>query len=205
MAEEPGLIRVRHRLDQFCRNVWLDTRGMGSSDRHLDVAHATSEGVRNAQISAVADAVGSDRFALLACGVTGPVGIRYATAHPERISALILYHSFASMVRDDTCPWGWPKRFIEERLPAWTAETWGTGQHTGPAPSRKDDARLWEWVARSQRLWSSPSVAGEWNRAGFLYDVRDRLDAVRAPTLVLRRRDVVWPIEASQDLAEDRK
>ena len=32
LAEDPGFLRLRRRLDGFSRNVWFDTRGNGASE-----------------------------------------------------------------------------------------------------------------------------------------------------------------------------
>ena len=50
---------------------------------------------RVADLQAVADDAGLDRFALLAMAQGGPVAIEYAARHPDRLTRLILYGSFA--------------------------------------------------------------------------------------------------------------
>ena len=50
---------------------------------------------RVADLEAVADHAGLDRFALLAMAQGGPVAIEYAARHPERLTRLAFYGSFA--------------------------------------------------------------------------------------------------------------
>ena len=201
--EEPGLARVRTRLCTFSRNVWVEQRGWGSSDRDADPARGADEDLTDEQLTAVANAVGSERFALLAFSILGPWAIRYAARHPERVSALILIESFACYIRDDECPWGFPMELINQ-IPEWTERTWGTGSLLDAiAPSRGGDERLRDWFARGERLGASPSYAGKRLRARYLQDARDRLSAVRVPTLVIHRRDDAWiRVQAGRYLAE---
>ena len=50
--------------------------------------------MRIADLEAVADDAGFDRFALMAMAQGGPPAIAYATAHPERVTRLIFYNSY---------------------------------------------------------------------------------------------------------------
>ncbi len=72
--------------------VRYDGRGMGLSDR--DVQDLSLDAcVRD--LEAVVDAVGSEQVALYAISQGGPTAISYAVKHPERVSHLIFYGSFA--------------------------------------------------------------------------------------------------------------
>src|SRR6266849_4397228 len=102
--DDPGLVRIRNRLSTFSRNIWMEFRGWGASERDVSPQLALDDEVD--QITAVVDAVGCQRVAILGCGMRGPDAIRYVAAHPERVSALVLFDSYASYVRDDECPWG---------------------------------------------------------------------------------------------------
>jgi class 3 adenylate cyclase/pimeloyl-ACP methyl ester carboxylesterase len=202
--DEPGLVRARNRFDAFSRTIWFEQRGWGSSDREVTPARSLEEAVTNEQLTAVADAVGSERFALLAFATLGPWALRYAAAHPERVRALILYDTFASYVQDEECPWGFPIHLIEHQIAGMVAESWGTGaQIDFSVPSRKDDDQLRNLFARGERLGATPSYAGERVKASYLQDARDCLSSIRAPTLVLHRRDdVMISVEAGRYLGE---
>ena len=43
----------------------------------------------------MADHVGFDRFAVMAMSQGGPVAIRYAAEHPDRVTRMIFYGSYA--------------------------------------------------------------------------------------------------------------
>ena len=72
--------------------IRYDERGHGLSDRGV-TDHSLE--ARVADLEAVADAAGFERFALLAMAQGGPVAIEYAARHPERLTRLIFYGSFA--------------------------------------------------------------------------------------------------------------
>jgi pimeloyl-ACP methyl ester carboxylesterase len=46
-------------------------------------------------IEAVSEALGLDRFALMAVSLTCPVAIDFAAAHPDRVSELLLLQGMA--------------------------------------------------------------------------------------------------------------
>jgi pimeloyl-ACP methyl ester carboxylesterase len=69
-----------------------DSRGCGLSDR--DAIDATLD-VLVADLEAVVDAAGLDRFALLGTSQGGAISITYAVRHPERVSHLVLLGAFA--------------------------------------------------------------------------------------------------------------
>jgi pimeloyl-ACP methyl ester carboxylesterase/DNA-binding CsgD family transcriptional regulator len=69
-----------------------DSRGCGLSDR--DAIDATLD-VLVADLEAVVDAAGLDRFALLGTSQGGAISITYAVRHPERVTHLVLLGAFA--------------------------------------------------------------------------------------------------------------
>lgn len=85
-------------LGRFATVVRYDERGFGMSDR--DVADYGLE-ARVADLEAVADAAGLGRFALLGMSQGGPVSITYATRHPQRLTRLVLYGTYAAAMRRD--------------------------------------------------------------------------------------------------------
>lgn len=79
-------------LGQVATVVRYDERGHGLSDRGV-LDHGLD--ARVSDLEAVADDAGLERFALLAMGQGGPVAIEYAARHPERLTRLAFYGSFA--------------------------------------------------------------------------------------------------------------
>ncbi|MET0693523.1 MAG: alpha/beta fold hydrolase [Propionibacteriaceae bacterium] len=86
-------------LGQIATVIRYDERGHGLSDR--EVADHSLE-ARVSDLEAVADDAGLDRFALLAMAQGGPVAIEYAARHPERLTRLAFYDSFAGDHPPDT-------------------------------------------------------------------------------------------------------
>jgi len=187
--EDPGLVRVRRRLTSFSRNVWMDNAGWGASQRDVTPERFLDQTLYAEAIAAVVEAVGCEQFAFLAGGAVGATAIRYAAAHPEQVSALVLFGSFASYVRDDECPWGLPAATLD-RLVAAAGEVWGTGAISDlVAPSCASDEGFRDWMSRGERLGSSPQYAAERIRSGYEQDVRLVLPDVHVPTIVIHRRD----------------
>lgn len=79
-------------LGKVATVIRYDERGHGLSDRGV-TDH--SLGARVADLEAVADDAGFERFALLGMAQGGPVAIEYAARHPERLTRLVFYGSFA--------------------------------------------------------------------------------------------------------------
>ncbi len=160
--------------------VRYDPRGSGLSD------HNVADRTLNAEVGdleAVIDATGLDKVALFGLFHTGPIVIEYAARHPERVSHLILWCSFARAA--DTRRDPQTQDALDKLLEVdWTLFT-ETMAHTlfgwaeGAAAHRfaeymrastEPDACRASWVAHSQ------------------WDVSDRLKDVKAPTLVIHRR-----------------
>jgi pimeloyl-ACP methyl ester carboxylesterase/DNA-binding CsgD family transcriptional regulator len=79
-------------LGRIATVIRYDERGHGLSDRGV-TDHSLQ--ARVADLEAVADDAGFERFALMAMAQGGPVAIEYAARHPERLTRLIFYGSFA--------------------------------------------------------------------------------------------------------------
>ncbi len=82
----------RHWVRELSRGhtlVRYDERGCGLSDRQFDGMPTLDTYVDD--LSAVVDAAGLERFALIGISGGGPTAIEYAVRNPERVSHLILY------------------------------------------------------------------------------------------------------------------
>jgi DNA-binding SARP family transcriptional activator/pimeloyl-ACP methyl ester carboxylesterase len=173
----------RHQLIRY------DERGCGLSDR--DVPDHTLEAWIS-DLASVVDAAGLDRFPLLGISQGGPVAMAYAARHPERVSHLVIYGSYAQgriarasseadvrmhQLQVDLARNGWG---IDD--PAFRQVF--TAQFM-PEGSRD----LWDAFNELQRQTTSPENAARVLEITGGIDVVDVAPLVRAPTLVLHARD----------------
>lgn len=79
-------------LGKIATVIRYDERGHGLSDRGV-TDHSLE--ARLADLEAVVEDAGLDRFALMAMSQGGPVAIEYAARHPDRLTRLIFYGSYS--------------------------------------------------------------------------------------------------------------
>jgi class 3 adenylate cyclase len=187
MWDEPRLVHFLNRLSSFSRHIWFDPRGTGASDW---IPHADGRLVESMvdDMVAVLDEVGCERVALLGLGPA--LSLLFAATHPERTTALVLVNSSARFRRAEDYPEGTPDEEIDEAVEQAT--------HAGQfldrrllrfAPSLIDDTRFRRWLDRAWRL-SCPPDDWAWRvRSTYDVDLRALLSSIRAPTLVVNRRD----------------
>jgi pimeloyl-ACP methyl ester carboxylesterase len=187
LGEDAGFIRVRRRLGTFSRTVWFDARSLGASEG--DPRDSVAGETFDADLTAVLDAAGFERPAIVAGDASGARVIHFSVAHAERVSALVLVNTFAHYVREDDYPWGFAPERIEQLVASyrenWGNENWGLVESA--APSRVADQRFRAWLARSERFSVGPDVVAELVRASMEQDVRPLLVSISVPTLVLHR------------------
>jgi class 3 adenylate cyclase/pimeloyl-ACP methyl ester carboxylesterase len=174
---------------------------MGLSDRRVS-DYSLEAHVRD--LEAVVDALGLERFAPYGISQGGPTAITYAVRHPERVSHLILYGSFARM--------GWWRDTEEGRQQAGAIRTlirqgWGSDSpafrqlSTGlfMPDADIDSIRAFNEL---QRVSASGDNVVDLMTALLDIDVRPLLPQVTVPTLVIHRRgDTVIPFESGRELA----
>jgi class 3 adenylate cyclase len=201
--EFPAYRRFMERLAEFSRLIIVEPRGSGLSD---DIGASTYTLEQDAQDAlAVLDAADSERAAIYAKWLAGPVGALLAADHPERIAALVMY---ASVARGSWAPdydWALTPEQREELLEGTLGE-WGETANRELvrwAPSAADDPALREFFAHLRRSSATPGQARiRWRESGNL-DVREVLPRIGVPTLVMHRPDeLVWDVRHSRYLAE---
>ncbi len=198
--EHPWSARFFERLGSFSRLIRFDKRGTGLSDR---VGGIPTLEQRMDDVRAVMDAVGSQRAALFGGSEGGPMSLLFAASYPTRISALVLYGSYARRSWAPDHPWG----HTEEEWQAMidTIEGgWGARADLNVrAPSASGDESYQQWWATYQRLAASPGAAVAVMQMNKEIDVRSVLSAIRVPTLVVHRTgDRVIRTEQGRYLAE---
>jgi class 3 adenylate cyclase len=138
-------------------------------------------------VRAVMDAAGSKKAALFGVSEGGPMSVLFATTYPERVSALVLYGTYAKRVGDADYPWAPAMEQHREFLDVMQRDWGGPTQAELWAPSVADDARFKRWWGQYLRLGASPGAARAVLEMTLEIDVRDILSAIRVPTLVLHR------------------
>ncbi len=88
-------------LGRFATVVRFDERGFGLSD--WDVTDLGLE-ARIGDLEAVVEDCGVERFALMGMAQGGPISIQYAARHPERVTRLLFYGSYAATTVDPDDP-----------------------------------------------------------------------------------------------------
>ena len=189
-----------HEIASEHRLVRYDARGNGLSD--WDVAEMSFEAfVRD--LETVVEATGLKRFPLLGLSQGCATSIAYAVRHPERISHLVLYGSFAR---------GRRKRGADEfansdALLTLMRQGWG---NENPAfrqiftslfiPGGSEEQS--RWFTDLQRITTSPDNAVRLRQTVDEIDISDLLPQVQAPTLVLHcRDDAVQPFDEGRRVA----
>ncbi len=171
--------------------VHYDSRGSGLSDRDVEDLSLAS---RAWDLESVVGQLGLERFALWAPLGTGAVAVAYAAEHPERVSRLILWCSVvrAEDLTDATQFQG---------LIALAEKDWDLFSETMASVifgwSGGDKARQYANLVRES---VSPETVQATLPILAQMDVSELLPNLRVPTLVLQRRDMVFP---SMDVARN--
>ena len=185
------------RLTAFARVIVFDKRGQGLSDRVAE--QSLEERVRD--VLAVMNAAGSNRATVYGWSEGGQLSLMFAATHPERVSGLVLYGSYASMKNP---PWSVSSELFDRFLKAIEAH-WGEGILVRlNAPSRIEDKAFMKWFGRLERAVASPSSIIALMRANYEIDVSHLLASIQVPTLIFHRAgDALVPVEAGRCLARD--
>jgi class 3 adenylate cyclase/pimeloyl-ACP methyl ester carboxylesterase len=183
----------RHLLLKLAQDhtlVRYDARGNGLSDWDVN---ALSLDAWVTDMEAVANAAGLGRFPLFGFSQGCAVSIAFAARHPDRVSHLILYGSFAlgSNKRPNLTA------ADQERFAAMKTLMklgWGSDDPTFrqiftsllmPTATRQQA----DYFNELQRLSGSPDGAVRFFETTAAFDVRDLLPKIKAPTLVMHLRD----------------
>jgi pimeloyl-ACP methyl ester carboxylesterase/DNA-binding CsgD family transcriptional regulator len=183
--EDAGYAHFLQRLSTFSRLILLDKRGTGLSDR-VDPRDLPDLDARMDDVRAVMDMAGSRRAVLLGDSEGAAMSLAFASRYPERTRGLVLYGGYAQF---QTSVMG--RDALADFVRAAEAG-WGSGASLPHfVPGRMCDPRFQAWWARLERLSASPTAAVALARMNASIDVRPLLAGIRAPTLVIHRRDDV--------------
>ena len=187
-------------LGEIATVVRYDERGHGLSDWDVD---DFSLEARIADLEAVVDDAGLDRFALMAMSQGGPPSIAYAVRHPERISRLIFYGSYAAAFRDPTPQDLELDATFEQLIKVGWARPDSAFRRVFTSlmiPGASEDQM--RWLDELQRVSTSAKNALDARRQRKRANVVDLLAQLDASTLILHsRHDQMNDFEESRFLA----
>jgi len=193
----PPFASFVERLATFARVILLDKRGTGLSDPVPLGGLPTLEEWMD-DLTAVLDAVGSRRTAIIS-GLGGSfLSILFAATYPERTSALALVDAYA---RGDHVPrdTGSRDRDVEEIRAGW-----GQGILVRRlAPDEAGNESFVQRFAEYERQSASPGMAGAMLKMLYESDVSHVLPTINVPTLVIvHDRSARIPPESGRYIAQ---
>jgi pimeloyl-ACP methyl ester carboxylesterase len=182
-------------LGDFARVLCFDKRGQGLSDPSVTVPDLEQ---RVHDIEAVMDAAEMDRVILLGISEGGPMCLKFAHDHPERVRGLVLLGTTARWLQSEDFPMGIAEHVLDS-LP----EAWGTAVLRAvffPSISREqmDDATyqgLERLIATRQSIRQLVDYMKK-------TDVRPLLPQIKCPVLVIHfAGDMAIPIRLGRAIA----
>jgi len=184
----PANAALLARLAGFCRLTVFDRRGCGISDPlPADLPPTWEDWLED--VSAVLDHLGIRDAALLAERDAAAAALLFASSHPERVRALLLCNTSARFRVAPGYPCGENHERSERLSRQWEA-TWGSVDMVrATRPTLANDPAYVEWVTRMQRVAYSPRRAAGEFRYIINFDSRAVLPSIRAPTLIMHRRE----------------
>jgi class 3 adenylate cyclase/alpha-beta hydrolase superfamily lysophospholipase len=192
--EEPLARRWYEHLASFARVAIFDRRGTGASDA-ADEPPTLEQYLED--LMAVVEAAGFTRPAVFGGAEGGALCLLFAATYPDRVSALAVLGAAArgaAVLRPE----------VLERFEWLLENEWGRGQVAGLyAPSMISDERFRRWCARLERNSVTPRAARQILALMASSDISDVLPKIKAPTLVMHRRDdELVPIAEGRALAD---
>jgi class 3 adenylate cyclase len=173
--------------------VRYDARGFGLSDR--DVADYSLE-AQMRDLDAVAAALNLEKFTLFSSGDMGMVAVAWAVRHPERVSHLVLWCSWASRARvSSTSQTKSLRALLEQDWVVYTETVANVLLGWSSDVAARQFAAFYRECASPEVLSLSVPALYEW-------DVTDMLPQVKCPALVMQRRELpTLPVEVARELA----
>ncbi|HVQ21919.1 MAG TPA: adenylate/guanylate cyclase domain-containing protein [Candidatus Saccharimonadia bacterium] len=198
----PPYAHFLRRLAGFRRVISFDKYGIGLSDPVPSMQLPPLEEWMD-DVRAVMDAVGSERAGVVGQSDGGLMAAMFAASHPDRVEAMVLIDTIASNVYAPNHPlalvWS-PERYealVELLMTGWGRPGFLAAIDPDGAQDPDQEAR---W-ARYFRLTASPATAAAMSRMLLELDMRDVLQTVRVPTLVLRTTSPYSTVASAREVA----
>jgi class 3 adenylate cyclase/pimeloyl-ACP methyl ester carboxylesterase len=198
--QTPFFDRLYSRFSSFARVITFDKRGTGLSDRTLGFGTAED---RMDDIRAVMDAADCERAALVGISEGGPLTLLFAASHPERVSSLVLWGTYARLLGAPDYPIGVDPA-LAESFAEMVGRRWGSGNGLPIfVANLPDTPEIRELIPRYERAATTPTMVREILRRNTEIDVRSALPAISAPTLSLHRTgDPLVPLACARYAAD---
>ena len=194
----PDFARFLRRIGSFGRLIHFDRRGTGLSDPvPLDRLPDLETQVEDA--IAVLEAAGSNEAAVIGLNDGTLIAMLLAVAYPQRCGSLVLFTPTAA----HTHAGGMPMEEIDAVLEQIRsdAEEGRSGVEI-LAPSRAQDERFSQQLARLQRNSVRPGAMAHYYRQTMQADIRDVVPRIRTRTLLLNRSgNRIVSAELTRDVA----
>lgn len=198
--EQPELRDFLQTLALTHRVLVFDRRGMGLSER---VGAACSADASVTDIISILDHAGIAKAWLFGSSEGGPIALKLAARHPDRVRGVMLMGAMAKGASSEDYPWALPPAAFDAWMDKMQAGWGGPADIDMFAPSAMHDPRMRAWWARMLRHATSPAGMRATLQALRDVDVRADLPGIIAPTLVMHRRgDRAVRLQAGRYLAE---
>lgn len=182
-------------LAQKATVISYDKHGCGQSDRARTAFTLEAELL---DLEGLISHLSLEKFSLLGSSMAGPVAIEYTLRHPENVTHLILYGSYAdgkTLAPDK----------VKSALVSLVKASWGLGSKTLadiflPGANTEELQSL----AKYQRESSTPEIAAKILELSYSVDVTRLLPNIKIPTLILHREgDKVITVDHGRQLAAE--
>lgn len=191
--EEPAERSFWERLARHHTLVLYDKHGTGLSDRNRTDFSLEAE---LGDLETIIDRLGLRHVALVGASQGGPVAAAYAVKHPQRVTHLVLYGTYAdgdAVAPDET----------KNSLLSLIRAHWGMGSKAfADIFMPGADASTTQWYAKAQRESATAEMAARLLALVYQINVSELVPRLRIPTVVIHRQhDRVIPFELGRELA----
>ncbi|RDY60757.1 alpha/beta fold hydrolase [Flagellimonas nanhaiensis] len=174
-------------LASFSKLVLFDKRGTGLSDTVNENALPNLK-QRADDLRIILSAIGVSTANFLGLSEGGPLAVHLAANYPNMVSKLILVGSFSKWIKSEDYPFGHSEE-QHQRIKQHIFEHWGEPVGLNlMAPSVANDQRAQNQWASFLRRSASPKTAKMFYEMNIGIDVRENLEKVTCPTLLLHRK-----------------
>jgi class 3 adenylate cyclase len=191
-VDEPNWLGYEESLAAFCRLIRFDCAGLGLSDP-LPTGRQPSIEAWALDALAVLQDAGSERAVVVSSSGGSLPAVWLAANHPEAVESLVLINGTARVGAAEDYGFGVPEGELAENI----ADSIENPQLDDDVPrdiaifvpSLAHRVGFREWWGRAARRGASPGTAMAFNLVTFSADVRQQLEHVHCPTLVISRTD----------------